>query len=228
MAVPNRLGVSLTGWRKTTGGDVMGRGSREITSAKGVKQAERRAEMVRLRAEGLTLEQIGQRFGIRRDSVYHIIKGALDRMVREPTEELRALELARCDELWAEAMKTVKAFHPVMVQGGRVLEIPVVTPDGQPVLDEAGKPVTTVAEDHMPKLGAINTALKVMERRARLMGLDAPQRMQGALTVEGGANESIFQHLPTQQLMQIYQWLEEAQTQQGEAHGNHDTDPAHR
>jgi len=133
--------------------------------------------MLRLRLEGKTLHEIGQHMGVRAESVHGVISRALITLVREPGEELLAMELARCDALFSEAMSVVQAFHP-LVQGGEVVRTVVEDEDGKALRDPATGSVITVAiEDKAPKLAAINTALRVMERRARLLGLDKPTKV---------------------------------------------------
>jgi len=54
-----------------------GKDSRNITSARAVRDAQRRAEMLSLRLEGLTLEQIGERMGVGKPTVSRVISNAL-------------------------------------------------------------------------------------------------------------------------------------------------------
>lgn len=160
-----------------------GKDSRNITSARAVRDAQRRAEMLSLRLEGLTLEQIGERMGVGTPTVSRVISNALAAHTREPAEELRSLELGRCDVLLNEAMQTVKAFHP-LVSPGRVVSAPMLDDTGQPVRNpETGDVLTRVLEDKAPKLAAIHVAVKVAERRAKLLGLDAATKLQQEVTV---------------------------------------------
>jgi DNA-binding CsgD family transcriptional regulator len=155
-----------------------GKDSRNITSARAVRDAQRRAEMLSLRLEGLTLEQIGERMGVGKPTVSRVISNALTAQTREPAEELLNLELGRCDVLLTEAMQTVKAFHP-LVSAGRVVSAPMLDNTGQPVRNpETGVVLTRVLEDKAPKLAAIHVAVKVSERRAKLLGLDAATKLQ--------------------------------------------------
>ena len=109
-----------------------GRGPKATTSAKSIREAERRAEMLSLRLSGMTLEQIGERMGVGKPTVSRVISNALTAQTREPAEELLTLELCRCDVLLTEAMQTVKAFHP-LVSAGRVVSAPMLDNTGQPV-----------------------------------------------------------------------------------------------
>lgn len=115
--------------------------------------------------------------GIRAESVHGVISRALITLVKEPGEELLAIELARCDALLSEAMSVVKAFHP-LVQGGEVVRTVVEDERGKALRDPStGSLITVAVEDKAPKLAAINTALRVMERRAKLLGLDRPTKV---------------------------------------------------
>ena len=160
-----------------------GKGPRAITGAKSIRDAERRAEMLSLRVQGWTLEQVGERMGVGADTVHRVISRALTAQTREPAEELLNLELGRCDVLLNEAMQTVKAFHP-LVSAGRVVSAPMLNNQGEPIRNpETGDVLTRVLEDKAPKLAAIHTAVKVMERRAKLLGLDAATKLQQEVTV---------------------------------------------
>ena len=177
-------------------------GPQAKTSARSVEQAQRRAEMLTLRVEGLTLEQIGERMGVGADTVQRVISRALTAMTKEPALELLALELGRCDVLLNETMQTVKAFHP-LVSGGRVVSAPMLDSNGQPVRNpETGDVLTRVLEDKAPKLAAIATAIRVMERRAKLLGLDAPIRATQELTVTS-IPELDLSHLSPAELEEI-------------------------
>lgn len=177
-------------------------GPQAKTSARSVEQAQRRAEMLTLRVQGLTLEQIGERMGVGADTVLRVISRALTAMTKEPAQELLALELSRCDVLLNEAMQTVKAFHP-MVSGGRVVSAPMLDSNGQPVRNpKTGDVLTRVLEDKAPKLAAIATAVRVMERRAKLLGLDAPIRATQELTVTS-IPELDLSHLSPAELEEI-------------------------
>jgi hypothetical protein len=146
------------------------------TSPTSIVATQRRAEMLRLRLEGLTLEEIGERMAVQPESVYGVISRALRSMVKEPGEELLALELARCDALLAAAMGVVNAFHPVL-HGDILVRAAVEDETGQLVRDPGTGDVMTVPlEDKAPSLAAINTALRVMERRAKPFGLDRPTK----------------------------------------------------
>ena len=157
-----------------------------MTSGTSILEAQRRAEMLRLRIAGFTLEEIGDRLGIQAESVFGVIQRALRTMTKEPTEELLALELGRCDALLTEAMRVVNCFHP-LIHAGAVVRVALDGEDGKPMRDpETGEVLTQVLEDKAPKLAAIATALRVMERRSKYLGLDKPTKI--ASTDHSGLN----------------------------------------
>ncbi|MEW5943507.1 MAG: sigma factor-like helix-turn-helix DNA-binding protein [Pseudomonadota bacterium] len=160
-----------------------GRGPKAITSAKSIREAERRAEIIQMRLDGRSLQEIGDHMGITAVSVHNVITRALASMAKEPAEELLGLELARLDSLYAEAMNVLRSFTPLL-HNGKVVQIPVINRDGEIVKDPGtGQPLTCIAEDKAARLAAIAAAVRVMERRSRLLGLDAPSRMQADFNV---------------------------------------------
>ncbi len=129
--------------------------------------AEREAAAMRLRARGESYSAIADQLGYcDRSAARKAVQRGLAATVAEPAAELRDLELARLDDLHATTWKVMRTPH-VVVSGGRVVER-----DGKPLRDD------------MPVLRAIDTLLRIMARRARLLGLDAaaPAETGGTLT----------------------------------------------
>lgn len=179
---------------------------RSITSTRSIRDAQRRAEMLELRISGLTLEQIGTRMGVGKGTVSRVISNALTAQTREPCEELLTLELARLDSLYAEALKAVRSFTPVL-HNGRVVQIPIIDTNGDTIKHpETGQPLTCIAQDRQPVLAGIACAVRIAERRAKLLGLDAPIRAQQEVTVTGSGQPDIG-HLSVEDLESIKQKL---------------------
>lgn len=93
--------------------------SRDRTSQRDINSRERQNQALGLRKAGATLEQISQACGYgSRSTAHKAIKRALAELPRENAEELRALEVARLDELlmayWQRAKKDVNAAHLVL------------------------------------------------------------------------------------------------------------------
>ena len=122
--------------------------------------AQRDAEIARLRGTGMTYQQIGDRLGVSKQSAHEGFRRALRDAVRQPTQEAIGLELDRLDVLWRTAI-TIMASKHIVSQNGRV------------VRDDRGEPI----EDPGPRLAAIDRALRAMDRRAKLLGLDAPVKV---------------------------------------------------
>ena len=133
--------------------------------ARTLETAERDGEIARLRSTGMSFADIGAQFGISKQAAHQGFKRALAETVREASEDVRVTELARLDRLYQEALAVLEAEH-LMVQNGRIIR----SDDGAPLLNFA------------PRLGAIDRALKVQERRAKLLGLDAPAKQDVRIT----------------------------------------------
>lgn len=124
--------------------------------------ARRDAEAAELRARGLTYQQIADEVGFPdRSNARKAVQRALADTLREPADELRQIQLAQLDRLTREALKVLERRH-ITVSQGRVVK------------DDAGATI----EDDAPVLAAIDRLLKIAERRSKLLGLDAPSRVE--------------------------------------------------
>jgi hypothetical protein len=102
----------------------------------GVQNAHMQAAAMRMRIDGYTYEEIGERFGLARDIVFDLISKGISRTVLDSVEQFRNIELIRLEALHKIVWKRINQ--------GRV--------------------------------ELIVTALRIMERRSKLLGLDAPER----------------------------------------------------
>ena len=121
--------------------------------------AQRRANALELRSHGLTYDQIAAQLGISKSSAWETVQQGLADTIAEPAAAARKLELDRLDVLYQAAMRVLEAQH-LTVSHGRVVEH-----DGTPIDDDG------------PVLQAIDRLVRISERRARLLGLDAPNRV---------------------------------------------------
>lgn len=144
-----------------------------------VEDATRDEKAARLRARGWTYPRIAAEMDYdSRASAYHAVERVLRETVREAGDDLRALELERLDAMWAAAVEVLDRQH-VTVSNGRIVEL-----GGEPLEDDA------------PVLAAIDRMLKIQERRARLLGLDAPVKRDLTLTDERAARiEALVEEL---------------------------------
>jgi hypothetical protein len=70
------------------------------SSPKRIEATARAAEAVRLRIQGLSFDAIAERVGYKsRQAAFDAVKRALEAILREPSDELRELDLRRLDEL---------------------------------------------------------------------------------------------------------------------------------
>lgn len=139
-----------------------------------VETAERDRRAAELRGKGWSYRKIAAELKIDVHTAHDAVERALRAIRAEGAAEVRQLELERLDAMWEAVLRVLEREH-VTVNQGKVI-----------VLD--GKPLT----DDGPVLQAVDRLIKIQERRARLLGLDAEQKvnMSGGLTVEiVGVNE---------------------------------------
>lgn len=148
---------------------------------RGIDTAERDAKAARLRAQGLTYEQIARELDFAdRSNARHAVERALKATVEEPAAEVRQRELERLDELWQRAWKVLDTDH-LTISHGRIIRRKIGVEkfdDGIEKLDADGNPIPIYEDviDDGPKLQAIDRLLKIQARRAALLGLDTPVR----------------------------------------------------
>lgn len=125
------------------------------------EESQRRAdEILRLRNQGMPFTAIGDRYGITRQRAHQIWQHALAAIPAEAVHEARAQQSERLDSLLVTANEVLIREHIHVSQGKVVLH------DGVPVRDDG------------PTLAAIGMIVRIEERRARLLGLDAPTKSE--------------------------------------------------
>jgi hypothetical protein len=130
--------------------------------------AQRDADAARLRGRGWSYRRIAAELGIDVHTAHDAVQRALKAIVEEPAQEVRQLELERLDAMYDAVMKVLETKHFTVSQG-RLIKI-----DEEPLEDDA------------PVLAAVDRLLKIQARRAALLGLDAPTKVEqgGKLTYE--------------------------------------------
>lgn len=136
--------------------------------AQRAKTAERRAQAINLRISGVDWETIATRLGYaNRSAACTDVSRALEanqKAAEAGAEDLRTLDVARLDALLVKTWSLLDRDY-VVYSGGK--PVMLVGPDGEEVpLIDAG-----------PALAAIDRVVKIMERRAKLLGLDAPTKL---------------------------------------------------
>lgn len=151
----------------------------------------RDAQALRLRARGMTYQQIADEMGYaEKGAAYKAVQRGMEEIIGEAAAEVRALEVARLDAMYAQVMKVLETEH-VTVSQGRVVRRRVLDENGDPIVvgqDRDDKPIYREEEilDDAPVLAAVDRLLRIQQRRAALLGLDAPtkQEIGGKLTYE--------------------------------------------
>ena len=107
-----------------------------------------------MRTAGVSYAEIGAKLGISAQGAHETVMRGLKAIVSEPAEELRTLELERIDRMlttvWANATEA-KAFDP-----------------------DTGVALATDMQSLQAIVHAQAATIKLMERRAKLLGIDAP------------------------------------------------------
>ena len=139
-----------------------------------IKNMERDAQAVDMRRNHLTYKQIAQQMGYKTtQGAYLAVQRGLADMHREPADEVRQLEIERLDAIARGFQRIYATRHYVVAPGGKVARHP-----------DTGEPLI----DNMPNMQAGLALLRVQERRAKYLGLDAPVKIEH-ITLDSIDNE---------------------------------------
>jgi hypothetical protein len=131
-------------------------------SRRSIEQIERDARAVELRRRHLNYRQIARELDLSASTAYEAVQRGLADTIAETNDEVRRQELERLDDLARVSLRVLAKTH-VVVSQGRVAK----HPDTGEVLVDDG-----------PILAAIDRLLKIQDRRAKLLGLDAPAKVE--------------------------------------------------
>ena len=132
--------------------------------AKKVEIALRRKEVVRLRTEqGLSFPKIAEMLGVSRDTAYDDWDAAmrLDYQAPEEREAAKRAERMKLDEAERRLLEVMNRVHYAHGNGKMVRD-----EDGNPLIDDG------------PIIAATSAWVRIMQRRAKLDGLDAPTQFE--------------------------------------------------
>lgn len=140
--------------------------------------AERRAKLIDMRRDGHSWSQIAKalEYGSAAAACQDL-RRALDARKEElaiSLDQHRQLELEKLDRLERAALDVLTRPH-VHVSGGKIVR------DGYTEIGDDGKPVDMPGDpllDDGPVLQAIESLRRLSERRAKLLGIDAPTRIE--------------------------------------------------
>lgn len=161
--------------------------------------ADAEAEILELRREGHTMSEIGQITGWSAMTVQRRIERYIKGENEKHAPALREVEANRLELLWEKALEAVTTVTLVTDARGNPVKVPVIDSAGNLVLDEAGQPVMQYQIDRAPVLAGVASCVRVMERKAKLLGLDLPQRLAiENSNVQSGPTEITFRVVEAQ------------------------------
>lgn len=154
-----------------------------------VDNAKRDADAASLRAKGRTFDQIADEMSYAsRGKAYEAVMRAYADIPYEQVEEARRLDLERLDRLIEQAWAVMEREH-VTVSQGRVVGKQTgwkLDPDtGETLRDGDNQPIPEYTDilDDGPLLAAIREIRGLLERRAKIIGYEAPARHE-VLTID--------------------------------------------
>lgn len=126
-----------------------------------IDRAKRAARIMELRAAGKSYRYIANEVGLGFVQVSNIIKAEIAKLSKPDVELIRKAETYELDGLEQIAYAILEKHHYKISPTGKLVKLPT----------ELGE---DYAEDPTPVLQAINTIKGLKERKAKLLGLDAP------------------------------------------------------
>ncbi|HET7846162.1 MAG TPA: hypothetical protein VFL72_01640 [Acidimicrobiia bacterium] len=132
--------------------------------ARNPETAKRDAEAAALRSRSMTYQQIANHFGVTRQAAWAMVQRAMRDTLTAPAEDARQFELDRLDDLEQTVYSELEMKHYV-VSHGKIIYI--------------GDPIEPL-HDTGAVLSCVDRLLRISERRSRLLGLDAPQKIEAA------------------------------------------------
>lgn len=144
-----------------------------------------------MRRDGMLPAHIARELGYSDTYIKKCLQSALKTIVIDNVEDLRKMESQKLDRLEKEVMAVLHAFHP-LVSSGEIVRDTIDDEKGVPLIDpETGNIKTYKLKDAGPVLAAVSKALGVMERRAKMLGLDMPTKV-AQTTPDGKKEATVF------------------------------------
>lgn len=153
---------------------------RDSTSAKAIEVAQRHAKWLELRLSGKSYRAIAELEGVEDSTVHEAVTRRLRQTVAEPSEALRVLELQRLDALLESVWDTATGSLVAKLEE----RAESLASEAKPPNSEAIHAIIDAVV--RAQLQATEQARKVLADRRRMLGLDAPMKVdiQSAPTVE--------------------------------------------
>lgn len=135
--------------------------------ARTLEGAERDHEAARLRSRGRSYQEISDALSYGgRQNAYRAVTKLLDSIDVDTRDIATKLQLDHLDMLTQATLDVLERFHYTVSDGRIVYLGDKGDSDREPLLDDG------------PVLNAVDRLLKIADRRARLLGLDAPKRVE--------------------------------------------------
>lgn len=131
-------------------------GNTSKTDAISVNTAEKAKQALELRLRGLSYDQIGTAIGMSKSRAHQLVKEAIDDIPKEAASEVLQMELATLSKLQ-------EVYMAVALKGAEVQT------------DFHGTPCLVLADTTK---NAAMILMRVLERRAKYLGLDAPEKAE--------------------------------------------------
>lgn len=148
----------------------MGFAPQRAVSAEKATRAQVGAEMLQDRRDGLSVREVAEKFGVARMTVYRYIDTAV-RAVQEPAvEAYREMERVRLEECDENITQMIEAANEL----GRIAS--------------AREDVDGIERAFLLRDRAVNTRLRASDRWCKLMGLDAPVKVEASVVVQSQAD----------------------------------------
>lgn len=149
-------------------------GSREKTSPVVIETTQRNAQILQLRVQGYSQQKIADSLGLAKSTVSEIISTALDKTLREPADELRAIEIERLEALHRELLIQ---FHAAKGEG----KVPLMLQVADRLLRTSER-LSRVAGLELPINFIENTAIQIVPR-------DYRDALKSVMTIEGSLTD---------------------------------------
>jgi hypothetical protein len=140
-----------------------------------------------LRAEGRNHFYIARMYDLPPEVVAKELQWYLKTYARKDSNELVAIEMEKLDSL-ERIVRDAMMKPSYVVSNGQIVRDVVENEFGEVVLKANGDPLTVRVEDSSALMNKVKTALNVMERRAKLLGLDAKE----SINVEQADTERVI------------------------------------
>jgi hypothetical protein len=163
-----------------------------------IRTAQRDADAAALRAKGWTYQRIANELGFAsKGKAHEAVQRAFADIPTEDVEAAKRLDLERIDRLIEVAWGVMERLH-ITVSDGRVVGRKIGVErdeDGIELLDKDGNTIPVYEDilDDGPALNAIDRINRLLERRARIIGYDAPSRSRIEVITSDMIEEKIMQ-----------------------------------